>query len=232
MGLGGKSKQIQVQASQPWLGSLEGLSTSIANGCTDPRGLLIAGAACRSPLVGRRERLGVPIPVCGRHCGHRPRYESLFSRRTAATGAFGRSSKLLVARFRFCLPSRRIAEIDGVVTSCHDSRQGSIEPPASVCVQRPVRYICDRCRRSAGVAVPGRLVSRYTFCVVVNCCGHYFFASAAAGPPLNQGVRSLLISVAMTIAWLAVVKQQRVRDAVDSYSRALLEVCDSGHLRQ
>ena len=58
--------RFNVRIRQPWLGLLEGLSTSIANGRTGPEWLRIPGPACRSPFVGRPERLGVPIPVCGR----------------------------------------------------------------------------------------------------------------------------------------------------------------------
>ena len=137
------------------------------------------------------------------HRGHRPPCDALSSRRTAARVAFGCSLKLLVARFRFCLPSS--TQIDRLAKGAGDG---------------------------PGWPVPGRLVSRYMSCVVVNCGGLYFLVEAAAGPPLSQGVGSLLISVAMAIAWLAVVKQQWVRAGADSYARALLEVCDSGPLCQ
>ena len=49
---------------------------------------------------------------------------------------------------------------------------------------------------------------------------------------ISVGAGSLVVLVVMTAAWLAFVKQHRVRRAADSYARALLAVCDSDPLRQ
>ena len=84
-------------------------------------------------------------------------------------------------------------------------------------------------RNCYGLRWIGSLVA--LLCVGINCVGLYFLASAA-DQPWDEGVGSLLFSVAMTIVWLTFVNQRKVRGAADGYARALLEVCDPSPRRQ
>lgn len=85
-------------------------------------------------------------------------------------------------------------------------------------------------RNLFGVRWIGSLVA--LLCAVANGGGLYWSATVNGDPMSILGIVSLVISVCMTIVWLAAVKQQWVRDAADGYARALLEACDSVPIRQ